>query len=134
LTGSPEALYADASALVKLAVDEPGSAELAAYLAHEPDVFTSELAVVEVTRAATIADPAGGFERAGLVLEACELVRISPAILQHAARLASRQLRTLDALHLATALRIEPDEIVTYGKRLADAATRSGLRTVSPGA
>lgn len=43
-------------------------------------------------------------------------------------------LRAQDALHLAVAMRVGADEVVTYDRELADAAERAGLRVVSPGA
>jgi predicted nucleic acid-binding protein len=47
--------------------------------------------------------------------------------------LASASLHTLDAIHLASALRVEADELVAYDLRLLEAARGQGMRVVSPG-
>jgi uncharacterized protein len=52
---------------------------------------------------------------------------------QNVRRLASRSLRSRDAIHVATALQIAPDEFVAYDERLLAAAQAEGLRTAAPG-
>jgi uncharacterized protein len=99
-----------------------------------PRLYTSGIAVVEVTRAVSIANPEGGPQEARRLLERCELIEVEPSILEHAAQLAGSQLRALDAVHLASALLIRPDEMLVYDRRLVEAADQAGLRTASPGA
>ena len=62
------------------------------------------------------------------------LVDVTSEVLRSAAGLASARVRTLDAVHLASALRVEPDELVAYDRRLLEAAAEHGIVTSSPGA
>ena len=71
--------------------------------------------------------------RVDRLLSWCTLVDVSPAVLRGARRLASASLRMLDAIHLASALRVEADELVAYDARLLEAALEQGLRVVTPG-
>lgn len=57
----------------------------------------------------------------------------SDRVLTDAAALGSRSVRTLEAVHLATALYVDADELVAYDRRLLDAAQSQGLSTASPG-
>ncbi len=132
--------YADASALVKLARDEAESASLSAYLAGA-DLVSSELALAEVPRAlrrAVAMDPALPLEGLwGRVDELIHRIALRPVdhdVLLGAAALTEPSLRTLDAIHVATALHLSPVEaFVTYDQRQAAAARLAGLRTVAPG-
>lgn len=67
------------------------------------------------------------------LLGSCILVAVSIQLLRSARRLACETVRTLDAIHLATALRVEPDELLAYDHRLLAAAGEQGLKTASPG-
>jgi uncharacterized protein len=127
--------YADASALVKLVVDEPESGALAAHVGDAPGLSTSRLAIVEVTRATKVAttDP-DAHEEAARLLASCHLVDVSGDILRQAARLASAALRTLDLIHLATIVHLEPDEVLAYDRRLVRAARELGYAVAHPGA
>lgn len=128
-------LYADSSALVKLVVAEPESAALSAYLGEPlPRLLTSRIAVVEVTRAVKLADgtaeAAADTER---LLGACDLVDLTAALLRTAAGLASASVRSLDAVHLASVMLVQPDEVIVYDRRLAEAAAAAGFTVVDPG-
>lgn len=114
---------------------EPESRALAKHVGEAPQLATSRLAVVEVTRAAKIAttDPEA-HEEASRLLELCDLVEVSTGILREAARLSSEWLRTLDAIHLATIARVQPDEVVAYDRRLVRAARELGFTVAHPGA
>lgn len=133
--------YADTSALVKLVRDEPESAALRTFL-DRADVVTSELVLAELPRAVRRATATAlGPERARLlaraeaVLEAVALVAIDRPLLLGAGALDEPSLRTLDAVHLAAALFVEPtDGFVGYDERQSAAARLAGLRTYSPGA
>lgn len=133
--------YADASALVKLARDEAESTSLSAYIAGA-DLVSSELALAEVPRAlrrAVAMDPEVPLEelreRADELLDGISLRPIDHDLLLGAGALAEPMLRTLDAIHVATALYLSPVEaFVTYDQRQAAAARLAGLRTVAPGA
>jgi predicted nucleic acid-binding protein len=105
-----------------------------AYLAPATSLITSRVASVEVTRAASLANPADDARRAvDRLLRRCVLVSVSSALLRSARLLASASLRTLDAIHLASALRVEAHELVAYDARLLEAALEQGLRVVTPG-
>ncbi len=133
--------YADASALVKLAREEAESASLSAYLAGA-DLVSSELALAEVPRAlrrAVAMDPAlpleGLWERVDELIHRIALRPIDHDMLLGAAALTEPSLRTLDAIHVTTALHLSPVEaFVTYDERQAAAARLAGLRTIAPGA
>lgn len=60
------------------------------------------------------------------------LIDLTDALLREAAQLASASVRTLNAIHLASALRIDADELVGYDRRLATAAAELGLEVASP--
>lgn len=127
-------LYADASALVKLVIEEPESAALERHLTGGPVLATSRIALIEVTRATGVANSAPEVqEEAARLLASCMLVDVTDALLRAAAGLASRAVRTLDAIHLASALRVEPDELVAYDRCLLEAASARGLSVSSPG-
>jgi uncharacterized protein len=105
------------------------------HLVRASVLASSHLASVEVMRAVRLANPTTeAHEKAKDLLESCLLVEVSGAVLQEAADLASRTLRALDAIHLASALRIQPDELLTYDRRLRAAGVGSGLSVASPGA
>jgi predicted nucleic acid-binding protein len=105
------------------------------HLGSEPLLATSCIAVVEVSRATSLANPAPEVkEAAEALLAACMLVDLKDALLRAAAALASTSVRTLDAIHLASALKLEPVEFVAYDRRLAAAAVEHGLSVASPGA
>jgi predicted nucleic acid-binding protein len=131
-----ELLYLDSSALVKLVLPEVESAALLKSLAAWPVRLTSELARVEVARAArrSSTDPAVE-QRAEEVLAGLHLIKMDGDILGRAARLEPRILRSLDAIHLASALSLDADlgAIVIYDNTLATAAAGCGLHVISPG-
>jgi predicted nucleic acid-binding protein len=135
--------YLDASALVKLVVEEDESQALLAHLASAPDVAaTSLVAVAEVGIAVTrrgIARSDDVTARPGWVatpsLSAMGMP-ITPGIGQLAARLGARHgLRALDAIHVATAstLRDSLSEVITYDHRMISACRAVGLRVAVPG-
>jgi predicted nucleic acid-binding protein len=103
--------------------------------AGDPTLATSRVALVEVTRATSIANPSpetrAETER---LLDSCLLVDVSDEVLRGAARLTSRDVRTLDAIHLASAQRVDPDEMLVYDRRLREAAKAAGFRVAHPGA
>jgi uncharacterized protein len=132
--------YADASALVKLIRDEPESSALRAFVA-DSDLASSELILTEIPRALRRAvddDPALPLdlliERAGQLLEAIALRPADRPMLAAAGALAEPALRTLDAIHIVSAIDLHPiDTFVTYDERQAAAARLAGLRTMAPG-
>ena len=127
------ATYLDSSAIVKLAVQEPESAALRRYLRRRRPLVSSALARTEVLRAVL---PGGGAALAHgrEALARLDLVRINDHVLDAAGALLSAELRSLDAIHLATAQRLGSDlgPFVTYDDWLARAARRLGFRVTAP--
>lgn len=127
------ATYVDSSAIVKLAVREPESAALRRYLARRQPLVTSALARAEVGRALL---PFGAdFVGRGIeVLQRFDVARISDGVLRAAGTMLPVELRSLDAIHLATALQLGPDlaRVCTYDDRMAAAAVGLGLKVVAP--
>lgn len=132
--------YADASALVKLVLDEPESAALRSYV-DGADLISSELVLSEIPRAirrAAATDPTLPRERlltrAGELLDAIGLLALDRELLIAAGTLAEPSLRALDAIHVAAAISAGPlDAFVTYDERQSAAARLAGLRTIAPG-
>lgn len=124
--------YADASALVKLVVEEPESGAMNRWFVESTRVLTSRIGVVETRRAASRRDHDAEHREA--VVRDVEVIDLDPAIAGVAAAIAPAAIRTLDAIHLATALALVPelDAFVTYDDRLADAARALGLPVVRP--
>jgi predicted nucleic acid-binding protein len=115
-------------------IEEAESADLESYLPSDAVIATSRVALVEVPRATSIANPSEELQReTRRLLDACLLVDVTDRLLRSAAPLASREVRTLDAIHLATALYIDADELVAYDRRLLDAAGAQGLQVAAPG-
>jgi predicted nucleic acid-binding protein len=128
-------LYLDSSALVKLVLPEAESRRLAEDVQNWPDCVTSELATVEVMRAVRRASTDPEVEQRALeVLAGVSLLKMDADVLRRAARLEPRTLRSLDALHLASALSLGDDlgAMVVYDTHLATAARDCGLDVVTP--
>jgi hypothetical protein len=90
--------------------------------------------VVEVSRASALANPSPEVrEEVDKLLASCMLVAVSARLLRSARELAAATVRTLGAIHLASALRIEADELLAYDRRLLAAAAERGLTVASPG-
>ncbi|AYY13856.1 PIN domain-containing protein [Actinobacteria bacterium YIM 96077] len=127
------ATYLDSSAIIKLVVRESESAALRQYLRRRRPLVSSALARTEVVRALL---PAGEKAVAAgrKVLKRIDVVRISNGILDDAATLRPDEVRSLDAIHLATASQLGEDlgALVTYDERMAEAAKQSGHRVVMP--
>jgi uncharacterized protein len=127
--------YIDSSAVLKLAIREPETAALEAHLAALDGLVSSRLTVLECRRAARRTSRVRVLQAVDDVLDAVYLLDVTQAILDDAARADPPLLRSLDAIHLATALSIGDAqvEVITYDKRFADAARANGLTVVQPG-
>lgn len=127
------ATYLDSSAIVKLAVREPESLALRRYLRRRRPLVSSALARTEVLRALL---PAGdeAMTRGRAVLQRLDLVRLNDRILNAAGVLRPPELRSLDAIHLATAQELGDDlsALVTYDERMIIVARQLGYRIVQP--
>ena len=127
------ALYLDSSAIVKLVVAEPESAALRRYLRRRRPLVTSALAQTEVARALLQLGPA--VVRRGLeALRRLELIRVSDRILADAGTMMPAELRSLDAIHLATMQQLGASlaRVVTYDDRMSAAAAALGRSVVAP--
>ncbi len=128
-------IYVDASALVKLVFDEAESEALERWISGRADIgkVTSELSTIEVLRTCRRLDETTLAAARGL-LAGLDLVPIVGPIVEQAAVVGQAELRSLDAIHLASALSIGPDltAFVTYDSRLAQAAEVSRLAVVAP--
>lgn len=127
------ATYLDSSAIVKLAVREPESLALRRYLRRRRPLISSALARTEVLRALLPAGEAA-ITRGRAVLGRIDLVRVNDRILGAAGVLRPPELRSLDAIHLATASELGDDlsALVTYDDRMVTAAKQLGYRIVQP--
>ena len=126
--------YVDSSALLKLAVRESETSALESAVLEYEGLIASRLAAVECRRVVRRVGTKRLLQAVEDALDAIYLVDITPAILELAARLDPPMLRSLDAIHLATAISIDdPDlAVLTYDQRLAEAAAVNGLRVLQP--
>ncbi|MBI4304970.1 MAG: type II toxin-antitoxin system VapC family toxin [Chloroflexi bacterium] len=127
------AIYLDSSAIVKLVVRERESAALRRYLRGRRVLVSSALARTEVVRALL---PLGRdvVERGNDVLVRIDLIRVSDRVLRIAGLLLPADVRSLDAIHLATAQQLGNDlaRIVTYDDRMSVAAEALGFLVTAP--
>jgi predicted nucleic acid-binding protein len=126
-------VYLDRSALVKLVVEEPESEDLRAFVGDRA-VVSSMIARTEVIRVVARTEP----ERIGTaerVLGETSLIIADGSVAWAAAWVEPASVRSLDAIHLATAQKLEVglDAIVTYDRRMAEAARVAGMRVAAPG-
>ncbi|MDE2881102.1 MAG: type II toxin-antitoxin system VapC family toxin [Acidobacteriota bacterium] len=127
-------LYLDSSAIVKLVLPEVESAALRLELSRDQERCSSALARVEVFRAVRGANASiETLGRAAAVLERIALMPLDDRVLSAAAELDPPGLRSLDSIHLATALSLFGlSALVAYDQRLLAAAGAAGLPTLAP--
>lgn len=128
-------IYLDSSAIVKLAVREPETRALLALLRAWPDRVTSVISTVEAPKAVRKSSAtARPMHRVRRVLRDIGLVPVHISIRNRAAALDPVELRSLDAIHIATALDLGNDlsAFVTYDERQAAAARGAGLEVLAP--
>jgi predicted nucleic acid-binding protein len=125
--------YVDSSAIVKLVVAEPESTPLRRYLSRRQPLVSSALARTEVARA-LMPTGAEAVTRGEEVLRRIQLLRVNDRVLSEAGRMEPADLRSLDAIHLASARHLGPSvkQIVTYDERMAQAARASGWSVAAP--
>ncbi len=123
--------YLDTSAAAKLLVAERESGALADWL-DQPDVrpMATLLLETELRRLAVRLDLSQ--QAVTGVLEGVELYALPDTAFREAGLMSRRDLRSLDALHLAGALRLDVEVLVTYDERLAAAGADVGLTVVAP--
>ena len=127
--------YIESSAAAKLLVSEAASAPLADYLdelaANVSEVMSCVLLETELRRLAVRENlPQLGVTA---LMDRIDVIDLDREVYREAGLLPGRDLRSLDALHLAAALHAGADVMVTYDARQAAAAEASGLPVVAPG-
>lgn len=125
-------VYVDTSALGALLVEQPESHALEEWLDQTTHTLVSnDLLETELRRIAIRED----IDQADvtLILDGVALAALDRAVYRNAGLLPMPYLRTLDALHLEAALRLDASTILTYDHRLAEAARSLGLDVFSPG-
>jgi predicted nucleic acid-binding protein len=133
VTTTADWVYLDASALVKLVVAEPESDDLRVFLASFPQRITCALARVETVRAVREQGPVA-VQRARAVIANIDQIHLDTPLLDDAAQL-DHPIRSLDAIHVAAARTVGSGlrAVVTYDRRMSDAARASGLNISAPG-
>jgi predicted nucleic acid-binding protein len=130
----PALYYWDTSALVKLVESEPGSTEArTTWQTIEATHVTSLLGRIELTRVFAAKSAAKRAAAADL-LQRLYLMPIDETVAAAAATLPPAGLRTLDAIHVASASTLAPDltAVVTFDHRLGEAAALAGLPALTP--
>lgn len=133
----PVVIYLDSSALLKLLYEERESAALEGWISARAGtpVVSSDLAKVEVLRACRRID-ADALPEARALLAEVNLIPLSRDVVDEAAEVGDDVLRSLDAIHLASAMSIRSDlsAFIAYDRRLAEAAAAASLELLRPGA
>lgn len=127
-------LYVDSSALVKLVVVERETEMLERALESWPELISSVVTEVEVMRVARRSGIEQVVDRARRILQPVTLVELHDSIRLLAGQVDPPTLRTLDAIHLATARSMGDDlgGFAAYDAALAEAAEAAGLTVVAP--
>jgi len=127
------ATYLDSSAMVKLVIAEPESAVLRQHLRRRRPLVSSALARTEVLRALCGEAPEAT-ARAQALFDRVDLLRINDRVLGSAGMLLPAHLRSLDAIHLASAFLLGADleSLVSYDHRMLDAVRHLGMTIASP--
>lgn len=136
-------IYLDSCALLKLIRQERETLALVGYVRERPETawFTSELARTEIARALRRSNGGKGralrdeLSHASELCKRLDLIPVTSRLLTAAGELEQPHLRTLDAIHVASAasLRLSVTAFITYDKRLASAAQDAGLPVAAPG-
>lgn len=131
MSGAP-LVYADTSALGALLVPQVETQALLGWLDHVPArLVSSDLLETELRRMVV----REGRDQANVsaILDGVSLAALDRATYRSAGFLPMTYLRTLDALHLEAAIRLDVDAVLTYDRRLGDSARAAGLDVIAPG-
>lgn len=126
-------VYVDTSALAAVLIDRPESPALLEWLDQTPAALvSSDLTETELRRVAV----REGLDQADVtsVLDGVALAALDRAVYRSAGFLPMPYLRTLDALHLEAAMRLDAAAILTYDRRLGEASRAVGLEVITPSA
>ncbi len=128
-------IYLDSSALVKLALTEAETPGLIGWLTDRAGLplVSSIIHRTEVPRAVWRADPSA-LPRSYRQVRGVQKIALTTDVLDLAATLPPPRMRSIDAIHLASALSVRRDlsAFVAYDTRLLAAARDAGLPTISP--
>ena len=122
----------DTSAALKLVIEEPESAALAQSLdAFDGEVMSSWLLETEMRRAVHRND---GLEQSVVtqVLSKVSMYELQASVVREAGLLPGRHLRSLDAIHIAVAVRMGVDAVLTYDQRMTESCEHLGLSVLAP--
>jgi uncharacterized protein len=127
-------VYLDSSAIIKLIFEEPETAALLEFLGAWPNRISSALARVEVLRTSSRLGEPAVVRHAREILTGLHLVRADYGVLAAAAAVGPATLRSLDSIHLATAMSFgeELGGMIVYDRRLRRAARSAGLTVWAP--
>jgi predicted nucleic acid-binding protein len=124
--------YLDSSAALKLVLEESESNALRTKLdVDQPDLISCWLLDTEMRRA-VFSNPDITQEQVSVILDNVDMHEVPGSLFRAAGLLAGVHLRSLDALHLAAAMRTGADHLVTYDHRMADSARSLGLSVLAP--
>jgi len=126
-------IYIDTSALLKLVHPQAESMPLRTWLARHPDDLISSALIRAESRRALLRNDPAGLANLPRVLSVIAQIPVTEEVLDRAAMLPDPGLRTLDAIHLASA-QMTPGvhTMLAYDKRLAEAARNAGVTVASP--
>ncbi len=131
MTSAPR-VYVDTSAMGALLIDQPESQSLEDWLDRtSATLVSSDLLETELRRLAVRENLAQS--DVTRILDGVALAALDRAVYRSAGFLPMQHLRTLDALHLEAAVRLDVSAILTYDRRLGDAARTLGVDVISPG-
>lgn len=124
--------YVDTSAAIKLLAEEAESNALSLAVEEADAELVSCLLLETELRRVVAREPALTQAAVSRLLERVALHELPPSLFAEAGLLPGSRLRSLDALHLAAAIRLGVDCVVTYDRRMAEAATDLGMTVVAP--
>ena len=125
-------VYVDTSALGALLIEQPESNALVEWLDRTADVLVSSDLLETELRRITVRE---GIDQGAVtrILDGVGLAALDRAVYRGAGLLPMPYLRTLDALHLEVAMRLDATAVLTYDHRLGKAARAVGLQVIAPG-
>jgi uncharacterized protein len=126
-------VYVDTSAFGRVMLEEPDKKAIQRDLAKFDQSVASRLLRVELRR---VGRRENALEEADRLLDSVLLIPLDEDVLAAAETISPTGVGTLDAIHLATAVRLvdagELDALMTYDKRLAEGAREHGIAVLSP--
>jgi uncharacterized protein len=126
-------VYVDTSALARVILEEPGNDAVLRDLGRFDQRVASRLLAVELRR---VGRRSGAAEEVDRLLSRVSLIPLDDDVLAAAGTIEPAAVGTLDAIHLATAMRLREagrlDALMTYDKQLAHAAREHGIEVLSP--